>query len=80
MSLKFTRTEKTSVPTVKIQSHSEGEGASAHDDSPRSIQGSFQFTYSKNETYHLLLSYSSMKVRTLHIDNIMGYKLTKTPL
>ncbi|XP_024434169.3 complement component C9 [Desmodus rotundus] len=68
VSLKFTRTEKTSVPTVKIQSHSEGEGASAHDDSPRSIQGSFQFTYSKNETYHLLLSYSSVKEKMfLHV-------------
>ena len=26
-------------------------------------QGSFRFTYSKNETYKLLLSYSSKKVR-----------------
>lgn len=94
VSLKFTPTEKHKRSDVQPQYLPEGEDPVPSRTSPenintspgsgntlsRSIKGSIGFSYSKNESYHLLLSYSSTTVRTLYIDNIMGYKLTKTPL
>ncbi|KAM5329921.1 complement component C9 [Glossophaga mutica] len=60
VSLKFTPTEKSRMPVVQCQ-NPDGENSSSCNDSPRGLKGSFRFTYSKNESYHLLLSYSSMK-------------------
>ncbi|XP_036994431.2 complement component C9 isoform X2 [Artibeus jamaicensis] len=60
VSLKFTPTEKSRVPVVIFQNSKE-ESPLPHKDPPGSFKSSFQFTYSKNESYHLLLSYSSMQ-------------------
>ncbi|XP_012591944.2 complement component C9 [Microcebus murinus] len=67
LALKFTPTE------VKKAKFEENENSQAKD-SPNSqyTRGNFQFLYSKNETYQLLLSYSSKKEKHfLHVKGVI---------